>query len=87
MYQFDNNMLPRVFDNYFSRPSHRYPTSFTRQRNFDLIRINNAREQQMLKYIGPKSWANIPTVMKQEMSLKKFTRLLREHLIENYEND
>ena len=87
MYQYENNKLPRVFDDYFQKPAHRYPTSFSRRGNYDLVRVSSAREQQMFKYIGPKSWSNIPVEIKNALSINSFTTKLKEKLISDYENE
>ena len=88
MYKFSKNMLPEVFDNYFQRPSHQHNTRFaSSQNNFSMIRINTAKEKSLLKYIGPKVWANIPVQIKDASSLKVFINLYRNHLIGNYDSN
>ena len=85
MYKFENKMLPQVFDNYFRKPSHQYGTRFaSTQNNFAMIRITSATEKSLLKYIGPKVWANIPIQIKDAPSLKVFIKFYRNHLIGNY---
>ena len=85
MYKFENKMLPQVFDTYFQKPSHQHNTRFaSTQNNFAMIRITSAKEKSMLKYIGPKVWANIPLQFKNALSLKVFINLYRSYLIESY---
>ena len=87
MYKFSKNLLPEVFDNYFKRPSHQYNTRFaTSQNNFEMVRITTAKEKSMLKFIGPKVWANIPIQIKNAPSLKVFINFYRNHLIGNHGN-
>ena len=85
MFKFENKQLPPVFDNYFKKPSHQYNTRFaSTQNNFQLVRITSAPEKSLLKYYGPKVWANIPVHIKNAMSLKVFINSYRNHLIGNY---
>ena len=86
MYKFSKNLLPEVFDNYFERPSHQYNTRFaTSQNNVEMVRITTAKEKSMLKFIGPKVWANIPIQIKNAPSLKVFINFYRNHLIGNHD--
>ena len=85
MYKFENKMLPQVFDSYFQKPSHQYSTRYaSTQNNFAMVRITSAPEKSLLKYIGPKVWANIPLHIKHAPSLKVFIKFYRNHLIGNY---
>ena len=86
MFKFQRGLLPEVFNNYFSKPSHNHNTRFaTSNENFEIHRINTAAEKSLLKHIGPKIWSNIPTNIKQCMSLKVFVKSYRNHLIGHYE--
>ena len=60
MYKYQNNMLPSIFNTYFNKPTHSYPTRFSSNNNFALTRANSARDKQMLKVIGPSIWLGIP---------------------------
>ena len=85
MYKFENKMLPQVFDDYFRKPSHEHSTRYaTTQNNFAMIRIASAKEKSLLKYIGPRVWADIPSQFKNAPSLKVFINFYRNHLIGNY---
>ena len=85
MYKFENKMLPEVFNNYFQKPSHQYSTRYaSTQNNFAMVRITLACEKSLLKYIGPKVWANIPLHIKHAPSLKVFIKFYRNHLIGHY---
>ena len=82
MFKFEHKMLPKVFDNYFKKPSHsRYASS---QNNFEVVRISSAKEKSQLKYYGPRVWASIPLQIKNAQSLKVFINFYRNHLIGNY---
>ena len=85
MYKFENKMLPEVFDDYFRKPSHEHNTRFaSAQNNYAMVRISSAKEKSLLKYIGPRVWADIPVQIKNAASLKVFINFYRNHLIGNY---
>ena len=87
MYKFEKKMLPEVFDDYFQKPSHQHKTRFaSAQNNFALVRITSAKEKSLLKYIGPKVWADIPLQIKNSPSLKVFINFYRNHLFGNHES-
>ena len=85
MYKYQNKMLPAAFDSYFNRPRHHYGTRYAKQENFEIVRINNAKEKSLLKCIGPTKWSHIPTTMKEAPFLKTFVSLYRTHLIDSHE--
>ena len=85
MYKYQNKMLPAAFDSYFNRPRHHYGTRYAKQENFEIVRINNAKEKSLLKCIGPTKWSHIPTSMKEAPFLKTFLSLYRTHLIDSHE--
>ena len=82
MFKFQNNMLPKAFENYFSKPNHDYATRFASSLNFEFVRANSCRDESMLQVIGPKTWSNIPLAIKKSESLKIFIRDYRAHLVE-----
>ena len=85
MYKFENKMLPEVFNDYFQKPSHQHNTRFaSSQNNYAIVRITSAKEKSLLKYIGPKVWADIPIQIKSAPSMKVFINSYRNHLIGNY---
>ena len=85
MYKFEKKMLPEVFNDYFQKPAHRHNTRFSSlQNNFMMVRIKSAQEKSLLKYIGPRVWADIPLEIKNAPSLKVFINFYRNHVIGNY---
>ena len=85
MYKFEHKMLPQVFDKCFKKPSHHHNTRYaTTHNNSEVVRISSAKETSLLKYYGPKVWANIPLDIKNMQSLKVFINTYRNHLIGNY---
>ena len=69
MYKFQNKMLPCAFNEYFKKPSHQHGTRFALQNNFEKVRVKNAKEKSLLKFIGPSKWSEIPLRIKQAPSL------------------
>ena len=68
-------MLPEVLDDYFKKPAHQHNTRFAAlQNNYAMVRITSAKEKSLLKYIGPKVWADIPLEIKNAASLKVFIK-------------
>ena len=85
MYKFEKKMLPEVFNDYFQKPAHQHNTRFAAlQNNYAMVRITSAKEKSLLKYIGPRVWADIPLEIKNAASLKVFINFYRNHLIGNY---
>ena len=66
MYLFYNVGLPNHFDNYFAEIAsiHKYQTRLASLHKYDLPRMKTTLGQLSLKYIGPKTWSNIPEKMK-----------------------
>ena len=87
MFKFQNKMLPRAFDNYFRfrRPCHTHATRYATQNNFEKMRVSNAKEKSLLKFIGPSKWSSIPLDIRNAPYLKTFTRLYRSHLFDTHD--
>ena len=83
LYQFTNNMLPQVFMNYMSTPSHNHNTRFASQQNFSRTRVRTNRAQNTLECLGPKVWSKIPLEVKQVSHFKAFKSKLKTYLLEN----
>jgi len=74
VFRYTNNLLPQVFNNFFSfnRDVHSYPT-----RNRDNIHLNNPRillAHKSLKHHGPDIWNALPLYVKDSPFLKPFKR-------------
>ena len=85
MYKYQNCMLPKVFNEYFKRPSHHHGTRYAKQNNFEKVRIKSAKEKSLMKYIGPCKWSSIPLNIKESPYLKTFTSAYRTHLIDTHD--
>ncbi len=86
MYKFQKKLLPPVFDSYFNKPSHSHSTRFSSNNNFCLTRAESAKDYSLLRYIGPKTWLQIPINIRESLSLKVFVNSYRNHLIGNYDS-
>ena len=82
MNKFQNNMLPKAFDQYFKRPSHQHATRYAKKNNFEKTRAVNAKDKSLLKHIGPNKWSLVPHDIKETPLLKTFMNLYRTHLID-----
>ena len=70
MYKFQKGLLPTVFDNYFSKPSHHHATRFATENNLSVLRIDTALDKSRLRYIGPLMWLKIPMNIKKAPSFE-----------------
>jgi len=57
MYQFHNNTLPPLFNNYFKRAS---KTRFAANRSYFIPRVSPTKGQASSLFVGTKVWNNIP---------------------------
>ena len=55
------NLLPKIFDNYFSyaKSCHSRTTKFSLKNNLTIPLFKSNRTQRSIKYIGPKIWNSI----------------------------
>ena len=84
VFRFQSNTLPPIFDNYFKKPSHHHNTRYSSGNNFEVVRVGSAKEKALLRYIGPKIWSEIPSLIKACLSVKSFVIAYRVHLIDNF---
>jgi len=73
--------LPNHFDKYFAEIAsfHKYQTRFPSLQKYYLPRMKTSLGQLSLKYIGPKSWSNIPENLKSSSPYsfgKKYKKVL-----------
>ena len=76
MYSISNDLLPRVFSMYVSKPAHRYETRFSRSNYVAAPYISKIGESS-IKVIGPKCWTNISTDLKKLPFRKTFSKQLK----------
>ena len=62
MYQYHNNTLPELFQNYFKRSSecHKYSTRSATNQKLFVPRVNTTHGQLSCLYTGVKIWNNLP---------------------------
>jgi len=62
MYQFHNNTLPPLFNNYFKRAynCHKYSIRFVANQSYFVPRVSTTKEQTSSLFVGTKVWNNIP---------------------------
>ena len=82
MFRFHNRTLPSVFDPIFQSKF----TSITTRSNSRVIPIScrSAVSQQSIRYIGPKTWNNIPLPIRESKTIAAFKKKLKQHLLDSY---
>ncbi len=76
MYSFSKNLLPTTFSSYCSKPAHRYETRYSKT-NYTIPKYNSRISATSLKVIGPKTWADISSDIKQLPFRKTFSKRLK----------
>ena len=82
MFRFHNRTLPSAFDPIFQSKS----TSITTRSNSRVIPIScrSTVSQQSIRYIGPKTWNNIPLPIRESKTIAGFKKKLKQHLLNSY---
>ena len=84
MHQINSNTLPVIFLNKFKRPTHNYPTNFTRT-NYSIptFKLNKSKYRTSIR--GPTLWKNIPADREKTNEryhmLHKFYRFLAPNVV------
>ena len=58
MHRFDTDDLPKIFNNTFKKPDHKYPTKFS-VHNYSLKKHSLTYSKFAISYRGPKLWNEI----------------------------
>ena len=82
MYGYHHGNLPSNFQAYFSKPTHSYPTRFSKS-NFSLPALQENMSEKSMKVLGPKVWTNITQEMKSLPFRKTFSRHLKLSLLDS----
>ena len=84
MFKYNNNHLPKIFNNSFHRNSHvhKYPTR--RSNEFHLPLLRTVRAQNTFVYTGPRLWNNLDNCLKESPKLITFKYKLSKHLLSTY---
>ena len=81
MYKYSNQCLPAALQNLFSIKA----TRVTIRSNSKYIPPSYRATvcQQSIKFLGPKIWNKLPTIIEESKSLRTFARKAKAHLISN----
>ena len=84
VYFYKFNLLPKIFDNYFSyaKSCHSRTTRFSLIIHLTIPLFKNNRTQRSIKYIGPKIWNSISHNLKI-MTFNKFKKHYKSVLLLN----
>ena len=81
MYKYSNQCLPAALQNLFSIKATRVTTRSNSKYIPPSYRATVC--QQSIKFLGPKIWIKLPTIIKESKSLRTFARKAKAHLISN----
>ena len=81
MYSYHKNLLPTALQTYFSEPSHRYSTRYSRT-NYILPPLSAKVGKTSMKEIGPKIWAEVPSDLKSLAFRKNFSKALKKSFLD-----
>ena len=76
MFCLHNNLLPRAFDSYCSRPTHSQGTRFAKS-NYVIPKSQTRLQESSIKAIGPRVWAGVPTEAKILPFKKSFSKKMK----------
>ena len=80
MFSLTYNLLPEVFQSYFTKPSHNYQTRYS-QNNYCVAPYLSKRSESSIKVIGPRAWEKIPENIKMLPFRKTFSKKLKQFYI------
>ena len=83
MYKFKNNQTPKVFDDMFEKPSHKYPTRSSEvSYTYKKFSLNSSRYSISIR--GPKIWNELITKDEKEInSFSLFQKYVKAKLLES----
>ena len=86
MYSYNNNLLPRAFNNMFPKKQsfHNYPTR--RSNEFHLPLLRTLLAQNTFIYTGPRFWNSLDNDIKNARSLNSFKSKLKSFFLQLYSN-
>ena len=87
MYQYHNNALPELFQNYFKRSSecHKYSTRSATNQKLFVPQMNTTHSQLSCLYTGVKIWNNLLLEIRSLSYYVSFKKELRKMLMDKYE--
>ena len=78
-----NDRLPRDFENFMERINHSHGTRANTNRHFKLARPQTELGKMSIKFHGARLWNDLPQDIQEESITSVFSRKLKNHLIEN----
>ena len=75
MFCLHNNLLPKAFQSYCSRPSHMQGTRFSKN-NYVFPKCLTRLQEKSIKTIGPRVWAEVP----QEAKILPYKKTFAKHM-------
>lgn len=85
MYKFHNNLLPSVFDTFFTRvnKTHNYNTRLSSKLSYSLPKVRTNYGIFNIRFQGPKIWNSVDENTKS-LSLQKFKKQIKSDFIKDY---
>ena len=83
MFCLHNNLLPKAFHLYCSRPSHSQGTRFSKS-NYIFPKCQTRLQEKSMKSIGPRVWAGVPQEAKVLPFKRTFAKYMKKVYIESY---
>ena len=84
MDRYQNNNLPKSFENLFTRHKDNHNYNTRSAGNFIPIKPTSNLVKHSIQYIGPKMWNSLDPKLKMSISTKNLKINFKTHLINNY---
>ena len=82
MHKIKSQTAPKIFQNKFRKPTHKYPTNFSTS-NYSIPPFKLSKSKYRISIRGPTLWKNIPTNSeKMQESVTVFKNSMRKKLLE-----
>ena len=82
MHKIKYQTAPKIFQNKFSKPTHKYPTNFSTS-NYSIPPFKLSKSKYRISIRGPKLWEKIATnIEKMQESITAFKNSMRKKLLE-----
>ena len=82
MHKIKSQTAPKLFQNKFHKPNHKYPTNFSTS-NYSIPPFKLSKSIYRISIRGPTLWKNIPTDFeKMQESVTVFKNCMRKKLLE-----
>ena len=82
MHKIKSQTAPKIFQNKFRKPTHKYPTNFSTS-NYSIPPFKLSKSKYRISIRGPTLWKNIPTNSeKMQENVTVFKNSMRKKLLE-----